>query len=114
MDRFNYRGYKASFETLPDKSLLGRIVGIPDTITFRVERIEDAVKGFHECVDDFLEGCAEMNRVPPIPNLFSIPNINTEEMVSGSDKLWVDEDKAFLARANAIAINQISINNILL
>lgn len=69
MDRFIYRGYKASFETLPDKSLLGRIVGIPDTITFRVEHIEDCQRLFYECVDAFLEGWAEMNRVPPVPEV---------------------------------------------
>jgi predicted HicB family RNase H-like nuclease len=67
MDRFTYKGYKALFERLEDNTILGRIVGIPDTITFHVERIEDAVKAFHEAVDEFLEDCAEMGRTPPVP-----------------------------------------------
>ncbi|MCB9913280.1 MAG: toxin-antitoxin system HicB family antitoxin [Planctomycetes bacterium] len=63
-----YKGYTASLEVLPEeKIVLGRLDGIPDTITFQVESLDQIEKMFKETVDAFLAGYETMGRIPPKP-----------------------------------------------
>lgn len=68
MNGLLYKGYTASLEVLlAEGFILGRLDGIPDTITFKVNSINDVQERFREAVDEFLEDCKEMGRTPPKP-----------------------------------------------
>ena len=54
-----YRGYHAKIEySNEDDVLVGRILGINDTIVFDGESLSEIKDVFHESVDDYLEMCA--------------------------------------------------------
>lgn len=68
MDGLLYKGYTASLEVLPEeKIILGKLDGIPDTITFKVESLDQIENMFKETVDAFLAGYEAMGRTPPKP-----------------------------------------------
>ena len=60
-----YRGYHAKIEySNEDDVLVGRILGINDTIVFDGESLSEIKDVFHESVDDYLEMCAEIGKEP--------------------------------------------------
>ncbi|MCO6389467.1 toxin-antitoxin system HicB family antitoxin [Aliihoeflea aestuarii] len=63
-----YQGYSGSIEFDDDDMVFhGRIIGIPDIVTFEAENAEDLVKAFHESVDDYLAFCNERGLAPRKP-----------------------------------------------
>lgn len=68
MDGLLYKGYTASLEVLPKENIiLGKLDGIPDTITFKVDTLNQIEKMFKETVDVFLASYEEMGRIAPKP-----------------------------------------------
>jgi len=63
-----YKGYLGTIEfDETDVVFHGRIVGIRDIFTYEADSAEELLKAFHECVDDYLEFCAEQNKEPEKP-----------------------------------------------
>lgn len=60
-----YKGYhtKIEFDT-ESMSLRGKIEGINDYVDFEADDISDIEEEFHKAVDDYLEFCAEVGKMP--------------------------------------------------
>jgi predicted HicB family RNase H-like nuclease len=97
MNLLSYKGYNAAVEFDADDLLLvGRIAGINDVVGFHGRDAEDVVAAFHEAVDDYLETCADLGKVP-------------EKAYSG--KLLVRTDPSIHAQAAlAATIEGVSLN----
>jgi predicted HicB family RNase H-like nuclease len=55
-----YKGYTGTIE--PDEEaevLVGRVIVLPDVITFQGDTIEELIQAFHDSVDDYLAFCKE-------------------------------------------------------
>jgi predicted HicB family RNase H-like nuclease len=62
---FNYKGYLGLVEySDEDSTFFGKILGIDDLVTFEGSSVEELKKAFHDAVDDYLETCAELSKVP--------------------------------------------------
>lgn len=60
-----YKNYIGSVEyDLTDKCLYGKILFIDDLVTYEGETIEELENAFHEMVDDYLETCKELGKIP--------------------------------------------------
>jgi len=58
-----YRGYIASVEFDPRDSLfVGRVLGIPESITFQGDKVTDLIRDFHAAVRHYLADCKAMGR----------------------------------------------------
>ena len=65
MKAMEYRGYHATVEfDGEDGILVGRIVGINDVIGFHAESVNEMAEAFHAAVDDYLETCTKIGKVP--------------------------------------------------
>ena len=63
-----YKGYTAKIEADTEAGILhGRIVGIPEIITFEGESLPQLLEDFHAAVDDYLEDCQERGVKPTAP-----------------------------------------------
>ncbi|MER9301609.1 type II toxin-antitoxin system HicB family antitoxin [Mesorhizobium sp. M0293] len=63
-----YKGYLGTIEfDESDVVFHGRIMGIRDIFTYEAASAEELLKAFHECVDDYLDFCAEQNKEPEKP-----------------------------------------------
>ena len=68
-----YRDYSAIVEySANDRLLWGRLAGIRDIVSFHGETPEQLEAAFHEAVDDYLEGCAEIGREPQATKLDAV------------------------------------------
>lgn len=60
-----YRGYHAKVEyDLEDNLLVGKILGISDSLYFHAENTTDIIVEFHNSVDNYLEICARLGKNP--------------------------------------------------
>lgn len=60
-----YKGYSASPEySADDHMFYGKILGINDLVDFQSENEEALEDEFHKAVDNYLEFCQEMGKVP--------------------------------------------------
>lgn len=60
-----YKDYLAKIEyDSEEKILFGVIQGISDLVTFESASIEDIEDEFHSAVDDYLETCKELGKLP--------------------------------------------------
>jgi predicted HicB family RNase H-like nuclease len=63
-----YEGYAASVSLDADQDLLvGRVIGIRDTIVFHATSVEGLKKAFAESLEDYLEYCEEEGIAPAKP-----------------------------------------------
>jgi predicted HicB family RNase H-like nuclease len=63
-----YKGFTATLEIIPDGDIiLGRLEGIPDTITFAAKTPAQVPIQFGHAVDEYLESCKKIGRVPARP-----------------------------------------------
>jgi len=64
-DILHYCGYEAEvgFDD-QDGLFIGRIAGIRDGVMFHSDTVEGIRDAFHDAVDDYLETCARIGRVP--------------------------------------------------
>jgi predicted HicB family RNase H-like nuclease len=64
----SYGGYSAVVEyDGDDEAFFGRILGIADHISFHAESVEDLKTAFHDAVDDYLETCRKLGKLPDKP-----------------------------------------------
>ena len=60
-----YKGYHASVEyDAEDGILVGTVFGVRDTIAFHGTSIEELKETFHDCIDTYLQVCAEQGISP--------------------------------------------------
>jgi predicted HicB family RNase H-like nuclease len=60
-----YRGYTARVEFDPrDNIFVGRVIGIPETITFHGETVTKLTKDFHAAVNHYIADCKATGRKP--------------------------------------------------
>lgn len=60
-----YKGYQAKVEFSAEDSLLvGEVIGVADSLNFHTESVHEVESVFHQCVDDYLEFCQKVGKVP--------------------------------------------------
>lgn len=63
-----YKGYTAKVEYDPEDAILwGEVLNTADKILFEAEHTHEVEARFHEAVDDYLEMCEEIGKVPEKP-----------------------------------------------
>ncbi|MCI9625588.1 MAG: type II toxin-antitoxin system HicB family antitoxin [Clostridia bacterium] len=61
----SYKNYVGTVEfSEEDKVFFGKVVGIPDSISFEGDTVESLIADFHEAVDEYLEFCRENGKEP--------------------------------------------------
>ena len=64
-DIIQYKDYYASVHfSAEDEIFYGKILGINDLVSFEGSSVKELKKSFHEAVDDYLETCAHVGKVP--------------------------------------------------
>ncbi|MBU2737539.1 type II toxin-antitoxin system HicB family antitoxin [Acidithiobacillus concretivorus] len=68
MNTMTYKGYTARIDFDDrDNSLVGRLLGIQDIIGFHAENVADLHTAFEDAVDDYLEACEKISKLPEKP-----------------------------------------------
>lgn len=63
-----YKGYSARVEyDADDEILFGRIAGITDGVGFHADNVPELKAAFEEAVDDYIETCAKVGKLPQKP-----------------------------------------------
>jgi predicted HicB family RNase H-like nuclease len=66
-----YKGYHGQVNYDEKAKLLhGEVVGLRDVITFQGTSVDELEQAFKESVDEYLDFCKELGRVPEIPPLW--------------------------------------------
>jgi len=92
MQTTTYKGYTGKFELdFEDNLISGLVIDIKDVITFHGNTIEEAIKCFHESVDDYLDFCQELGEEPEKPFSGKLPYRTTPEI---HRKIYVAATKA--------------------
>ena len=64
----SYKGYAARVEfSSEDDCFIGHIAGIKDVVGFHAETVVDLKSAFEEAVDDYLETCDQVGKLPQRP-----------------------------------------------
>lgn len=99
---FTYKGYTGHVEIDADEGILcGRVLDIDDVVTFKAKTVEEARQEFQNSVDDYLEFCQELGKLPDKPFSGRLPFRTTPERhrkifiaATKADKsinAWMDE-----------------------
>lgn len=65
MNTLNYKGYTARIKfDERDNILIGRLIGIKDIICFHADNVTDLRLAFKDAVDDYLEACEKIGKLP--------------------------------------------------
>lgn len=68
MNTMSYKGYAARIEySDEDQCFIGHIAGITDVVGFHGESVAELRAAFEDAVEDYLETCARLDRVPQKP-----------------------------------------------
>lgn len=68
MNTMTHKGYAAQIEySDEDQCFIGHIAGIKYVVGFHGESVSELRAAFEEAVDDYLETCARLNRLPQKP-----------------------------------------------
>lgn len=63
-----YKGYSVHIEySEEDRCLVGHIAGITDIIGFHGDTVSELQEAFEEAVEDYLETCERLNKLPQKP-----------------------------------------------
>lgn len=61
----SYKGYHASIEyDAEDEILVGTVFGVRDTLVFHGMSLSELTETFHDCIDTYLQVCAEQGITP--------------------------------------------------
>lgn len=64
-DILQYKGYYADIGfSAQDEVFYGKLIGINDLVNFEADTVKQLKKAFHEAVDDYLETCEELGKIP--------------------------------------------------
>ena len=68
MSQMKYKGYSARIDHDDEDGIFtGRIAGIRDGVGFHADDLTIFREAFREAVDDYLEACATVGKVPQRP-----------------------------------------------
>lgn len=68
MNTMTYKGYTARIEFDDrDNTLVGRLLGIVDIVSFHADNVAELRAAFEEAVEDYLETCAKVGKSPEKP-----------------------------------------------
>lgn len=63
-----YKGYTAKvIFGDADGCLIGKVLGIDDSVTFEAESVEEIRKEFHVALDDYISYCEKIGKKPDRP-----------------------------------------------
>jgi predicted HicB family RNase H-like nuclease len=63
-----YKGYAARIDfSVEDDCLVGHIAGIQDVVGFHAESVSELKQAFQESVDDYIQACEAINKIPQKP-----------------------------------------------
>ena len=63
-----YKGYAGKAEYDDEAEVFyGEVIGLRDVVTFKGTSVKELQKSFRESIDDYLDFCKRMNKVPDIP-----------------------------------------------
>ena len=98
MNTITYKGYTSRVDFDDNESIfVGKILGIQDLVSFHSDNVADLRTAFHEAVDDYIQACGQIDKVP-------------QRSASGKLMLRVDPSihRAALiaAQARGISLNQ--------
>ena len=63
-----YKGYSARIDYDDDDGIFfGRIAGIRDGVGFHAESVSELRDAFHEAVDDYVDTCEKVGKMPEKP-----------------------------------------------
>ncbi len=99
MNVLEYKGYHARIDyDAEDGILVGTVLDLADVIHFEIENAQDALRTFHEVIDDYLAFCARKGREPDKPFAGKIHVRTTPEI----------HKRAFLeAKRRAMSLNDL-------
>lgn len=64
----NYKGYEAKIEfEEEDRIFVGRVINTEDIIAFDGTTVDELEQSFHAAIDQYLEGCKIVGKVPDKP-----------------------------------------------
>lgn len=95
----SYKGYHASVEyDAEDEILVGTVFGVRDTLAFHGSSIPELTETFHDCIDTYLQICAEQGLSP-------------DKQYRGSFNIRISPElhrkAALAAEQNGISLNQL-------
>ena len=62
-DMMKYKGYKASISyDEEDRIFVGEVLNIIDSLNFHGNSIDELEKSFHNCIDNYLDRCASIDK----------------------------------------------------
>ena len=65
-----YRGYYASIEySVEDNAIIGKVIGLNDTLCFDCDSANEVKQKFHDLIDDYLETCERLGKEPDKHNM---------------------------------------------
>lgn len=68
MNTMNYKGYAARIEySDEDDCFIGHIAGINDIVGFHADSVAELHLAFEESVDDYIETCKKVGKLPQKP-----------------------------------------------
>ncbi len=60
-----YKGYRATISyDEEDNIFVGEVFGISDSLNFHGTSVDELEKMFHQCIDNYLEACAQIGKSP--------------------------------------------------
>ena len=63
-----YKGYCAKIEySIEDLALIGKVIGVTDTLVFECDSASEVENRFHEVIDDYLDMCERYGKDPERP-----------------------------------------------
>lgn len=64
-DMMKYKGYRATIAyDEDDKIFVGEVFGVSDSLNFHGYSIAELESSFHNCIDNYLEYCAQIGKEP--------------------------------------------------
>src|ERR1019366_6160108 len=64
-DVIKYKDYCATVHfSTEDEVFYGKIIGISDLVTFEGHSVSELKKAFKEAIEDYIETCNEINKIP--------------------------------------------------
>lgn len=65
MKTLSYKDYLAKVEfSVEDMLIIGQVIGLSDSLFFHAQSADQIEDMFHQCVDNYLEFCAEVGKTP--------------------------------------------------
>lgn len=88
-----YKEYRATvYYDADDRIFVGEVIGINDSLSFHATDVDELEQHFHDCIDNYLELCRELNKLP-------------EKECTGSFSVRIEPEEQRSAIINAASMN---------